>query len=210
MDIFIDTLDLTLIKKYNDMGILAGVTTNPTMARKFGMQNDLDMVLKLREVIGGGEIHVEAFGETADEILSNSDRLLSTGKNLVFKIPFSEAGVHACNQLQKMGYKTNMHLVFSVSQAMLAAVVKANYICTLVGRIDDISYSASNNVEGMVGLGPKLMISSVRHPQHVILAQKIGADAITIPPNVLELMFKHPLTDKAIDIFKKDIIKPKS
>lgn len=209
MDIFIDSLDLPTIKKYYDMGIIVGVTTNPTMARKAGMQNDLDMIIKLREVIGVGEIHVEAFGETADEILSNSDRLLSTGKNLVFKIPFSEGGIKACYQLKKMGHKTNMHLIFSFNQALLAAAVNTDYICTLVGRIDDTGYNSTYAVGYMAQLPSKLMISSVRHPRHIVQAHELGADAITIPPNVLELMFKHPLTDKAIDIFKGDI-KPKS
>jgi len=205
MEIFIDTLDLDIIKKYHDMGILTGVTTNPTMQKEFGFKDDLDMVLKLREVIGDGEIHIEAFGRTADEILKNSDRILSTGKNLVFKIPFSEAGVYAVHHLTKMGYKTSMHLVYSLSQAIIASVVEPTYICTLAGRLDDIGHKSMEPIAQMVGLGPKVMVSSVRHPQHVIMAKQIEADAVTIPPGVLELMFDHPLTKRGINIFEKDI-----
>jgi len=177
MKIFIDTLDLKLIEKYHNMGILAGVTTNPTMQKKFKFDNDLDMVLGL----------------------------LSTGKNLVFKIPFSEAGVYAVHRLNRMGYKTNMHLVYSLSQAIISSVVGATYICALAGRLDDIGQRSMETIAQMIGLGPKIMVSSVRHPQHVITAKLIGADAVTIPPDVLELMFDHPLTERGINTFEKDI-----
>ena len=205
MKIFIDTLDLKAIKKYHDMGILAGVTTNPTMQKKFGFKDDLDMVLKLREVIGDGEIHVEAFGRTAAEILKNSDRILSTGKNLVFKIPFSEVGVYAVHRLNRMGYKTSMHLVYSLSQAIITSVVGATYICALAGRLDDVGQSSMETIAQMIGLGPKVMVSSVRHPTHVMTAKLIGADSVTIPPDVLALMFDHPLTERGINTFEKDI-----
>lgn len=205
MKIFIDTLDMDMIKKYADIGIISGVTTNPTMQKKFNMMDSKKMVLEIRKYIGNGEIHVEAFGDTADEILTNSDTLLSTGKNLVFKIPFTEAGLLACKQLRYMGYQTNMHLIFSVNQAILAAVIGTTYICPLVGRLDDVGHNALENAKEMLGLGPKIMISSVRHPQHVIDAWKIGAHAVTIPPYVLEKMLVHPLTTEAIGIFKEDM-----
>ena len=205
MKLFIDSLDLPTIAYYNDMGILAGVTTNPTMQKEFGFKNDLDMILKLREVIGNKEIHVEAFGRTADEILKNSDRILSTGKNLVFKIPFSKEGVYATHRLTEMQYKTSMHLVFSLSQAIIASVVAPTYMCPLIGRLDDSGQSGMEAIAPMIGLGPKIIVSSVRHPQHVMWARQIGADAVTIPPDVLNLMFDHPLTERGINIFEEDI-----
>jgi len=207
MKIFIDTLDLKEIKRFSN--IISGVTTNPTMARKFGMDDPLKMVRDIREILGNKEIHVEAFGDTADEILHNSDQLLSTGKNLVFKIPFTESGVEAANNLIQMGHKTNLHLVFSLNQALIATAIKSTYICPLVGRLDDIGGNALQQIQEMNKCicyhETEVMVSSVRHPQHVELAWKAGADAITIPPHVLEQMFYHPLTEKGINTFRDDI-----
>ena len=213
MKIFLDTLDLDLIKKYSQMGLLAGVTTNPTFAKRFGMHDDLDMISKIRKALDKGEIHVEAFGETAKEIIKNADYLSTKSKdrNLVFKIPFGEAGVKAARFLIKDKKKTNLHLVYSLNQAFLAASINSTYICPLVGRLDDIGHDALDNIEDIKEAyelnseKTMVMVSSVRHPQHVLRAYSAGADAVTIPPNVLEKMFFHPLTDKGIYSFKDDI-----
>jgi len=205
MKIFIDTLDYDIIKKYYDMGILSGVTTNPTMMNRFNIKDDVEMVNKLRDIIGNNEIHIEAFGSNYLEILENSDRLLSTGKNLVFKIPFSEGGVEAANHLIKMGHKTNLHLIFSINQAIIASSINSTYICPLIGRLDDIGHSAYDNIKIMKKLPTKIMMSSIRHPQHVINALDLEVDAITIPPSVLEKMFEHPLTVNGINQFKIDL-----
>jgi len=208
MKIFLDTLDFEVIEKYEH--IISGVTTNPTMAHKFNMPDQIDMVLKLREVIGNKEIHIEAFGETEEEILKNSDKLLSTGKNLVFKIPFSQAGVKAAKHLLDMGHKTNLHLIFSINQALIASAIESTYICPLVGRLDDIGQHALNQIKEIVSaIGPfsatKVMVSSVRNPRHVQLAFMADAYAVTIPPSVLEKCFYHPLTEKGINTFREDI-----
>lgn len=207
MKIFIDTLDLKEIERFNN--IISGVTTNPTMARKFGMEDPLSMVRDIRKITGNKEIHVEAFGDTADEILGNTDELLSTGKNLVFKIPFTESGVEATKHLIDMGYKTNLHLVFSLNQALIATAIKSTYICPLVGRLDDIGGNALQQIQSMVECmhfeETNVMVSSVRHPTHVQMAWEAGADAITIPPSVIEQMFCHPLTEKGINTFRGDI-----
>jgi len=218
MKIFLDTLDINLIKKYSDIGIVFGVTTNPTFSKRFNMADDIDMVFKVREALGEGEIHVEAFGDSKDEIVENANRLLqkTKDKNLVFKIPFNDYGIAAARELIGNNLKTNLHLVYSLNQALLAATIKSTYICPLVGRLDDVGHDAMDSIKNMVATYQKqkektlVMVSSVRHPRHVIQGYEYGADAITIPPNVLAQMFYHPLTDKGVITFKDDIntVKP--
>lgn len=220
MKIFLDSLDVNLIKKYADIGLLSGITTNPTFSRRYGMHDDIEMVAKVRQALGKeGEIHVEAFGDTKDEILKSADRLANTTKdeNLVYKVPFTEQGVSACAELVRKNMKTNLHLIFSLNQAMLAASIKSTYICPLAGRLDDSSHpDAMDNIRSMLNAykanaeSTMVMVSSVRHPQHVLKAYEYGADAITIPANTLAQIFYHPLTDTGIHIFRNDIeaIKP--
>ncbi len=218
MKIFLDSLDVNLIKQYADIGLLAGITTNPTFARRFNMADDIEMISQVRQALGDGEIHVEAFGDTKDEILKNVKNILdkTDDSNLVFKIPFSEHGVSACKELLMNNIKTNLHLIFSINQAMLAASIKSTYICPLVGRLDDSGYDAMRNIKEMVSAfkanseSTLIMVSSVRHPQHVTKSYECGVDAITIPPSVLSQMFYHSLTDVGVRTFRNDIevIKP--
>jgi len=218
MKIFLDSLDVNLIKKYAELGLLAGITTNPTFSKRFGMHDDIEMVSKVREALDEGEIHVEAFGDTKDEIITNANRLLEETKdnNLVFNIPFSEQGIGASKELVTNGIKTNLHLIYSINQAILAAAIKSTYICPLVGRLDDAGHDAMENVKKIKEAfktnsdSTLIMVSSVRHPQHVLKAYMYGADVVTIPPNVLSQMFYHPLTDTGVYAFKNDIeaIKP--
>lgn len=220
MNILLDSLDVNLIREYSDIGVLSGVTTNPTMAKRFDMNDDIEMIAKVREALGQGEIHVEAFGDTADEIVGSANAVLEKSKDsdLVFKIPFGEQGVKACSELARQGLKTNLHLVFSLNQSLLAASVGATYICMLAGRLDDTGqgHDAMEEVECVAtafrtnSSPTKLMVSSVRHPQHVSKAYMCGADAVTIPPNVLSQMFHHPLTHTAVAVFRDDIeaVKP--
>ena len=209
MKIFLDTLELDSIQKYSDMGILTGVTTNPTLAKRHGMSDEIDMIKQIRGVMPVGEIHVEAWGTTKDEILSNIERLKvkSNDIDLVFKIPFSPAGIDACNTATSKGDKTNMHLIFSHNQAILCANVNSTYICPLVGRLDDAGHDALLFISELTNImvDTKIMVSSVRHPMHVVKAIKAGADVITVPLKVLEQMFEHPLTTTGIKLFEKDI-----
>jgi len=213
MKVFLDTLDTAMISKYSKIGVIQGVTTNPTLAKRFDMSDDIDMVQKVNKAMDGGEIHVEAFGNTKEEIVKNADRInkLCEGIDLVFKIPFSEDGVAAARTLIERGYKTNLHLVYSVNQALISAVIRSTYICPLAGRMDDIGHDALSNIQDMLhafktnGLNTNVMVSSVRHPQHVIRAFNIGADVVTVPLNVLLQMFQHPLTDYGVDTFRQDI-----
>ncbi len=214
MKIFLDTIDLNEIRKYNDILNISGVTTNPNLARRFGMSDDIEMVREIAKVIDKTkEIHVEAFGDNFKEIVKNSERIKKncSNLNLVFKIPFSEEGVKAAKFLKKKKYSTNLHLIFSVGQAIISSSVDSNYICPLVGRLDDIGHNAVDNL-GKIISSYKLhnsktlvMASSIRNLNHVIDCYKIGVDAITIPMKVVKEMFNHPLTDTGFTLFKKDL-----
>lgn len=214
MKIFLDTIDLNEIRKYNDIFNIAGVTTNPNLARRFGMSDDIEMVREIAKVIGKTkEIHVEAFGDNFKEIVKNSERIKKncSNLNLVFKIPFSEEGVKAAKFLKKNKYSTNLHLIFSVGQAIISSSVNSNYICPLVGRLDDIGHNAVDNLSKIISSyklhnsKTLVMASSIRNLNHVIDCYKIGVDAITIPMKVVKEMFNHPLTDTGFTLFKKDL-----
>lgn len=214
MELFLDTLDLEVIRKYSDMGIISGVTTNPTLARRYKMgSNSVEMIKRVRDAMEKGEIHVEAFGDTAEEILNEVDRLHSIDPNLVYKIPFTIAGADAVRKLKTKvtNLKVNMHLIFSHNQALIAVKLKSDYICPLVGRLDDEGHEGLLFIDELVrtfsrdGVDTKIMVSSVRNPMHVIRAFKVGADAITIPAEVMEKMFKHRLTDDGFERFKRDM-----
>ena len=195
------------------MGILFGVTTNPTLAKRFGMADDIDMIGQIRNVMPVGEIHVEAFGKSSEEIVGNALRIHSSSndKDLVFKVPFSPEGVTAVKKLSDLGHKTNLHLIFSKTQALISSCAGSTYICPLVGRLDDIGHNAFDNLSPIISSfkhqesKTKIMVSSVRHIQHVISAFESGADAVTIPENVLRSMFNHPLTDVGYEKFHKDL-----
>ena len=149
MKILLDTIDLEKIEDYYKSGIIVGVTTNPTLAKRFGMADDVDMINKIRKVMPAGEIHVEAFGDSVEEIINNAERIFNKTKDedLVFKVPFNKAGVTAVKKLKEKNFKTNLHLIFSINQALLASVVNTDYICPLMGRLDDIGHDAFKNLD---------------------------------------------------------------
>ena len=213
MHIFLDTIDLKFINEYFEIGILAGVTTNPTLAKRFNMKDDIEMVKEVRSAMPFGEIHVEAFGDNVLEIENNAKRILdlSQDDNLIFKIPFSKEGVKAVNKLKKLNFKTNLHLIFSINQALIASNINSDYICPLRGRLDDVGHDAIHNLKEITSAykicssQTKVMASSIRNPLHVIKALGAGADVVTIPSNILEQIFEHPLTDIGYKLFKKDL-----
>jgi transaldolase len=214
MKILIDTLDVKEIKKYSDMGIISGVTTNPTFSKRFGMKDDIDTIKQVSDAIAGkGDIFIEAFGHTEREIEDNAHRISngSSYKNIIFKIPFTESGVEATSNLSKIGYKTNLHLIYSVTQALIAEQAGATYICPLVGRMDDIGNDGIENVTKMKKcydknlVETKIMGSSIRNVKHVAELYRVGIDSITIPPKILEQMFYHPLTTSGFETFVEDL-----
>ena len=213
MKIFLDTLDIAMISKYAHMGIIHGVTTNPTLARRYGMESDVEMISKVHDALEDGEIHVEAFGSSREEILDNAERIghACGDVNIVFKIRFSETGIDAAQMLLQKGNKTSLHLVYSVNQALLSAAIGSTYICPLAGRLDDVGHDALSNIHEIITAfklnneTTQIMVSSIRHPQHVIRAYQGGASAVTIPVHVLSQMFHHPLTDHGFNLFRHDV-----
>ena len=214
MKIFLDTIDLKEIEKYNSIMNLSGVTTNPNLARRFGMANDIEMVKKISQIITNDkEIHVEAFGDNFSEIIKNAERIKShcPKLNLVFKVPFSEDGVKAAKYLRSKKYLINLHLIFSVSQAIISSGIEANYICPLIGRLDDIGHNAIENLNKIItsykiqNSKTLVMGSSIRNLNHVLDCYKIGVSAVTVPVKVIKEMFNHPLTENGFNLFRKDL-----
>jgi TalC/MipB family fructose-6-phosphate aldolase len=214
MKIFLDTIDLENLKKFSNILNIYGVTTNPTLAKRFNMSDDIDMIKKIADNIGNKkEIHVEAFGGDEKEIRNNVYRISKNCKsiNLVFKVPFTESGVQAVKNLILENFRTSLHIIYSANQAILASNVNSTYICPLIGRLDDIGHKASENLQQIKNSfiihqsKTLIMGSSIRTPQNVMDSYAIGLDAVTIPLNVLELMFYHPLTSKGYESFERDL-----
>jgi len=207
MKIFIDTLDINDIERYNRMGIIVGVTTNPTFMKKWGFKDTEDMIKQIRTVMPTGEIHVEVFKLSTREIIDEAEYLNEKYSELVFKIPFTYWGLRAVKKLESNDIKCNVHLIFSVNQAIMADAVGATYICPLVGRLDDIGADGIHLIEQLneTWINANIMVSSVRHPHHVQqAAMHKFVEAITIPPAVLDKMLYHPLTEKGIEQFESD------
>ncbi|MEM0446200.1 MAG: fructose-6-phosphate aldolase [Candidatus Nitrosocaldus sp.] len=208
VQIFLDTANLDAIRKYNDMGILDGVTTNPTLLAK----ENSDPIEIMKEIIRivKGPVSLEVVSTDLDGMLEEAHRLARLGTNAVIKIPMIPDGLKAIKRLSSEGVKTNCTLVFSPNQAMLAAKAGATYVSPFIGRLDDAGHDGMQVIRDTVQIfrnynfSTKVLVASVRHPLHVIEAAKIGADVITMPPDVLEKMIRHPLTDKGLSTFLAD------
>ena len=208
MEFYIDTAEISAIKKYWDMGVIDGVTTNPTLIARSGRVFS-EVVEEIAEVVKG-PISVEAVSTTAEELVEESKKLAEYGEHIVIKIPMTAAGLKATKELSKLGIKTNVTLIFSASQALLAAKAGATYVSIFVGRLDD------NGHEGMdvvwetaqifqnYNIESKIITASIRHPRHVIEAAKAGSHVATIPPAILDKMLVHPLTDNGLAKFAED------
>ncbi len=208
MKIFIDTADVEAIKKFNDIGIIDGVTTNPTLVAKTGR----DFASVANEIIRivDGPISLEAVSEDARGMIREAEELSKIHKNVVVKIPMTAEGLKAVKVLSKKGIKTNVTLVFSANQALAAAKAGASYVSPFVGRLDDVGQRGMEVVEQtkeifeIYNIKTQVISASIRHPLHVIESALAGADVATIPPDVLDKMLKHPLTDKGVKAFLDD------
>ena len=208
MKFFIDTANIEEIKKAWGLGVIDGVTTNPSLVSKEGK----DPVALLREIcsIVNGPVSAEAVTMTADEMVREGKALAKIHKNIVVKIPMIEEGLRAVKKLSGMGIKTNVTLVFSPSQALLAAKAGATYVSPFVGRLDDISHVGMEIVSDIMEIYENFMfeteviVASVRNPLHVVEAARMGAHIATIPYSVIIQLIKHPLTDIGIQKFLKD------
>ena len=209
MKIFIDTANLNEIKKAKALGLVDGVTTNPTLLAKEGEETET-LIRKIWEEVRG-PVNVEVTGTTSEEMVKEAKVMATWGDKIVIKIPITSEGLKTVKILSSEGIMTNVTLLFSPSQAILAAKAGATYICPFLGRLDDIS---SNGLElirqiraiytSYPEIETEIIVASVRNPIHVVEAAMLGAEIVTIPPAIIEQMVKHPLTDKGIAQFLED------
>ena len=208
MKLFLDTANLAQIKKLNQMGIVDGITTNPTLvAREAGEFEDIITAI-CKEV--KGDVSAEVVSTNFDGMVSEAKHLSSIAPNVVVKIPIIPEGLRATKTISEMGIRINMTLVFSANQGLLAAKAGASFISPFIGRLDDIGQRGMELVEDLVkirnnyNMKAGVLVGSIRHPQHVLDAAKVGADIATMPPEVMEKMIQHPLTDSGLRRFLDD------
>lgn len=210
MKFFIDTANVEDIKKANDMGVICGVTTNPSLIAKEG--RDFNEVIKEITSIVDGPISGEVKATTTDAegMIAEGREIAKIHKNMVVKIPMTVEGLKAVKALSAEGIKTNVTLIFNVNQAILAANAGATYVSPFLGRLDDISVRGVDlireiaEVFDIYGYDTEIIAASIRNPIHVTDCALAGADIATIPYGVIESMTKHPLTDQGIEKFQKD------
>jgi transaldolase len=208
MKIFLDTANVESIEKYDELGVVDGITTNPTLLSK-EKGNPIKTMKKIVEIMKG-PVSLEVVAIDFDKMMEESLKLAKYGENVVVKIPMTMDGLKVVHALTKKGIKTNVTLIFSANQALLAAKAGATYVSPFIGRLDDIGSEGLNLVSEIVqifasyDISTQLLVASVRHPLHVIEVAKMGADVVTLPPDILDKMIRHPLTDKGLDSFLSD------
>lgn len=208
MKFFIDTANVSEIRKAWEAGIIDGVTTNPSLISKENRE-PFELLKEICEIVNG-PVSAEAVSLKTDEMVKEAENLSKIHTNIVVKIPMTEEGLRAVKKLSAMGIKTNVTLIFSPSQALLAAKAGATYVSPFVGRIDDISHTGINIVSNILEIfenymfNTEVIVASIRNPLHVVEAAKMGAHIATIPYAVIQQLIKHPLTDIGIERFLKD------
>ena len=206
--IFIDSANVEEIKEINDMGFLAGVTTNPTLVAREG--KDFKTVVKEICSIVDGPVSAEVISMDTAGMIAEAQELAAIHPNVVIKIPMSESGLRAIRLLADKGIRTNATLVFSPAQALLAARAGASFVSPFIGRIDDTGNNGLTVLDDIVSIFNQYLIdteiiaASIRHPVHVVEAAKIGAHIATVPYNVIKQMVRHPMTDLGIARFLED------
>jgi transaldolase len=210
---FIDTANINEIKDAASLGVLDGVTTNPSLVAK-EKRDFKELLLEICSIVNG-PVSAEVISTTKDEMLKEARDLAALHSNIVVKIPLIKEGLRAVKQLTAEGIRTNVTLCFSPTQALLAAKAGASYISPFIGRLDDISISGMDLINQVVtiyrnyGYTTEVLVASVRHPLHVVEAAMIGADICTMPFKVIEQLVKHPLTDIGLEKFLSDWKKQK-
>ena len=210
MKIFLDTANLESIRKFNDMGLLDGITTNPSLMSKEG-GNPKDIMEEITKIIKG-DVSLEVVSTEYSGMIEEGKRLRQYGKNVVVKVPMTPDGLKACKHLTSEGIPVNVTLIFSPNQALLAAKSGAKYVSPFIGRLDDIGKDGMNLIRDIKKIfdnykddfKTQILVASIRHPIHVVDAAKIGAHVVTLPPTVLDKMLQHPLTDIGLENFLSD------
>ena len=209
MKIFLDTANLDSIRKFNDMGLLDGITTNPSLMSKEG-GNPKNVMGEITKIIKG-DVSLEVVSTEYSGMMEEGKRLCEYGDNVVVKVPMTPDGLKACKSFSSEGIPVNVTLIFSANQALLAAKSGAKYVSPFIGRLDDVGQDGMNLIKDIKQIfsnypefKTQILVASIRHPVHVIDAAKIGADVVTLPPAVLEKMLQHPLTKIGLENFLAD------
>ena len=213
MKFFVDTAKIEDIKKANEMGVICGVTTNPSLIAKEGGKSQVEVLKEIAEIVDGPiSGKVKATTVDAEGMIAEGREIAKLHKNMVVKIPMTVEGLKATKVLSSEGIKCNVTLIFTANQALLAAKAGAAYVSPFLGRLDDISQAGIDLIETITaifnnyGIDTEIIAASVRNPIHVTDCALAGADIATVPYSVIEQMTKHPLTDQGIEKFQKDYI----
>jgi transaldolase len=212
MKFFIDTANLAQIKEAHDLGVLDGVTTNPTLMAKEGVTGQENIIDHYIAICGitDGDVSAEVIATTFDEIIQEGEALAKLHPKIVVKVPMIKDGIKAIKYFTSKGIKTNCTLVFSAGQALLAAKAGATYVSPFIGRLDDVSTDGLTLIEDIrtiydnYGYTTQILAASVRHAMHIVNCAKIGADVITGPLSAITALLKHPLTDNGLAQFLAD------
>lgn len=214
MQLFLDTANIDAIKKFAAWGVVDGVTTNPSLIAKEGVS--LEQRIKEIAEIVDGPISSEVVATDLEGMLEEGRRYAKWHKNVYVKVPMTAAGLQACYVLSKEGISVNVTLIFSASQALLAAKAGATLISPFIGRLDDISQDGMGLIAEILEIfsqyryPTQVLVASIRHPRHVVDSARLGADIATMPPEVMEKLIQHPLTDKGLAAFLADWEKVKN
>ncbi|MBE1441077.1 fructose-6-phosphate aldolase [Paenibacillus sp. OAS669] len=209
MKLFIDTANVEEIRKANDLGVIAGVTTNPSLIAKEG-RDFFETVKEIVSIVGNVPISAEVISLESKEMVEQGRKLAALGEGIVVKVPMTEEGLKATKIFTQEGIKTNVTLIFSSTQALLAARAGATYVSPFIGRLDDINQVGMNLIREISeifkvhNISSEIIAASVRHSAHVIEAALAGSDIATVPYKVIQSMAKHPLTDAGIERFLAD------
>ena len=209
MKFFIDTANLEEIQEAHDLGVLDGVTTNPSLCAKVGIRDFEDHIKRICDIVEG-DVSAEVVSTTYNEMVEEGKKIAKIADNVVVKIPLIKDGIKAIKTFSEEGIKTNCTLCFSPTQALIAAKAGATYISPFLGRLDDISSDGMQLIRDIVeiymnyGFPTEVLAASIRHPMHVVECAKAGADVATMPLNVITGLLKHPLTDSGLARFLQD------
>lgn len=208
MKIFLDTANLDSIRRFNEMGLIDGITTNPSLMSKEGSRPK-DVMEEIASIVRG-DVSLEVVSTDYEGMMVEGRRLYRYGNNVVVKVPMTPDGLKACRELSSEGIPVNVTLIFSPNQALLAAKAGARYVSPFIGRLDDIGQDGMRLIREIrrifenYSFATQILVASIRHPMHVVDAAKVGAHVATLPPAVLEKMMKHPLTDIGLANFLAD------
>ncbi|MCH9810138.1 MAG: fructose-6-phosphate aldolase [Bacteroidetes bacterium] len=218
MKFFIDTANLAQIQEAQELGVLDGVTTNPSLMAKEGISGDANVKAHYKAIcaIVNGDVSAEVISTDYEGMIKEGEELAALDEKIVVKIPMIKDGVKALKYFSDKGIKTNCTLIFSAGQALMAAKAGATYVSPFIGRLDDISTDGLDLIESIriifdnYDFGTEILAASVRHPMHIIQCAEIGADVMTGPLSAMEALLKHPLTDIGLAKFLADHAKANS